>query len=294
MGLQLPARTGQDRRPRRLSLLALLAVGAVVLSGCSAETRGEFERFAMPEPITEQAEHTLSLWQGAWIAALITGVVVWGLIFYAAFHYRRRTPDEVPIQTRYNLPLEIFYTVFPIIMVVVLFAKTVDTQNVILDDEGKPDHEITVVGQQWTWTFNYPYDGEGGDYVHEGGTANIIPTLVIPEGETTEFQLVSPDVIHSFGVPGFLTRMDVFPGHTNTLRVTPKRTGTFAGKCVELCGVAHSRMIFNLEVVSPEEYDAHLDELAAAGQISDEPLLGGKYADEQAGLDTDASEEESE
>ena len=286
MGLQLPARRGSERRTRRLSLLALSSVGLLVLTGCSDEA----ERFAMPDPATEQGESILSLWQGAWIAALITGVVVWGLIFYASWRFRRRSDDEIPIQTRYNLPLEIFYTIFPVIMVIVFFAHTVRVQNEVLDEEPTPDHEITVVGQQWSWTFNYPHESAEGDWVYEVGTANLVPTLVIPVGETTKFYLESPDVIHNFGVPGFLMRMDVMPGQDNSFQVTPTRTGTYQGRCYELCGVSHSRMIFNVEVVEPEDYEAALDELAAAGNVSDEPLTGGKHAEQQAGLEGEQEE----
>jgi cytochrome c oxidase subunit 2 len=290
VGLQLPARTGSAPRFRRLSLLALSSLGLVVLTGCS----GEAERLGMPEPITEQGEHTLALWQGAWIAALLTGALVWGLIFYAVWRFRRRSDDEVPIQTRYNLPLEIFYTIFPIIMVVVFFSHTVQTQNILTDDTGEPDNEITVVGQQWSWTFNYPHQSDEGSWVYEGGTANIVPTLVIPVDETTEFTLVSPDVIHDFGVPGFLMKMDVIPGQENSFRVTPTEEGTFAGKCYELCGVSHSRMLFKVDIVSRTEYEEHLDELAADGNVADSALEGGEFAREQAGLESDESEEESE
>ena len=248
----------------------------------------------MPEPATKEGEGILSLWQGAWIAALVTGVVVWGLIFYASWKFRRRSDDEVPIQTRYNLPLEIFYTIFPIIMVIVFFAHTVKVQNDVLDDTGTPDHEIIVVGQQWSWTFNYPHESGENRWVWEGGTANIIPTLVIPIGETTEFKLVSADVIHDFGVPGFLMKMDVMPGQDNSFRVTPTEEGTYKGKCYELCGVSHSRMIFNVEVVSPEEYEAHLADLAAEGDASVDPLIGGEFVREQVGLDDPTHEEESE
>jgi cytochrome c oxidase subunit 2 len=286
VGLQLPARTGSARRTRRLSLLALSSLGLVLLTGCS----GEGERLAMPEPATEEGEGILSLWQGAWIAALITGVVVWGLIFYASWRFRRRSADEVPIQTRYNLPLEIFYTIFPVIMVIVFFAHTVKVQNAVLDDAGTPDHEITVVGQQWSWTFNYPHESEDGAWVWESGTANYIPTLKIPVGETTQFNLISADVIHDFGVPGFLMKMDVMPGRENSFRVTPKEVGTYAGKCYELCGVSHSRMLFTVEVVEPEEYEQYLDEQAEAGFVSDEPLIGGEYAREQAGLESESEE----
>lgn len=61
-------------------------------------------------------------------------------------------------------------------------------------------------------------------------------------------------------------KMDVIPGHTNRFEVTPNREGTFMGKCAELCGVDHSRMLFNVKVVSPERYQQHLKELAKKGQ----------------------------
>ncbi|MDP2775857.1 MAG: cytochrome c oxidase subunit II [Nocardioides sp.] len=287
MGLQLPERrAGSGAVRRRVSLLALSGISLVALAGCSSGDSGEWERLAMPDPGTVEGESTLALWQGAWIAALVTGVVVWALIFYAAWRFRRRSDDEIPVQTRYNLPLEIFYTIFPIIMVVVFFSHTVRVQNEILDDS-PPDNTITVVGQQWTWTFNHPYEGEN---VWTGGDGNRIPTLVLPVDETTRFELRTPDVIHSFGIPGFIMKMDVMPGQENHFQVTPKVEGTFAGKCYELCGVYHARMLFTVEVVSRDEYDAHLQELADAGQMTDEPIVGGSYADEQVGIDEGESE----
>ena len=106
-----------------------------------------------------------------------------------------------------------------------------------------------MVGQQWSWTFNYP-DSVDGQNVYESGTGNYMPTLVLPVGETTRFELRTPDVIHDFGVPGFLMKMDVMPGQENHYQVTPKTEGTYSGKCYELCGVYHSRMLFNVEIVS--------------------------------------------
>ncbi len=78
--------------------------------------------------------------------------------------------------------------------------------------------------------------------------------------------LTSRDVIHSFWVVPFLMKQDVIPGHTNAFEVTPNREGTFLGKCAELCGVDHSRMLFNVKVVSPERYEQHLKDLAKKGQ----------------------------
>ena len=115
---------------------------------------GQAARDARPG-VRRRVSTSSSLWQGAWIAALATGVVVWGLIFYVVIRFRRRSDDEIPIQTRYNLPLEIFYTIAPVVMVVVFFAHTVRTQNIVLEDETPPDNIIEVTGQQWSWTFNY-------------------------------------------------------------------------------------------------------------------------------------------
>ncbi len=307
MGLQLPKRVaGNHGTARRAITVAALGVGMLVLGGCSAGTDNQWERFGMPDPASEQGEHILGLWQGAWIAALITGVIVWGLIFYAIFHFRRRSADEIPIQTRYNLPLEIFYTIAPIIMVIVFFAHTVKVQNVVLDDERPIDNCMEVTGQQWSWTFNYGI-GEMGNcdavepdsttfpyasYVHDSGTGSHIPTLVMPVNETTRFNLHSPDVIHDLGVPAFLMKMDVIPGRINHYEITPTRIGSYVGKCYELCGVYHSRMLFNVEVVSAEDYDAYLQRLQDAGAETEAPLLGGEFASTQAGLDDGTNSEE--
>jgi cytochrome c oxidase subunit 2 len=120
-----------------------------------------------------------------------------------------------------------------------------------------PDHKITVTGIQWSWQFEYTSDG-GAQIT---GTPGKPPTLVLPEGESVQFRLVSDDVIHSFWVPAFLFKLDVIPGQPNTFEITPTKQGTYAGKCAELCGQDHARMLFNVEVVSPSEYQARVAEL---------------------------------
>jgi cytochrome c oxidase subunit II len=290
------------RRGVRRSLLAIVVAAlALLASGCS----GDGERLAMPEPRSAQGEYILDLWQGAWIAALATGAVVWGLIGYVIIRYRRRSDDEIPIQTRYNLPLEIFYTIAPVIMVVVFFTQTVRTQDIVLKDDTPPENIVEVTGQQWSWTFNYGIgepdqtaDNDRSDdvfaydsYVHEGGTGSYIPQLWLPVDETTRFNLHSPDVIHGFGLPDFLMRMDNIPGRVNHFVIKPTETGTFKGRCYELCGTYHSLMLFEVVVVSREEYEDHLADLQASGNETDLPLLGGEDAYSQAGLG-DLSEEE--
>ncbi|GHF32141.1 putative cytochrome c oxidase subunit 2 [Streptomyces mashuensis] len=297
-----------SRRPVRRKLLQALAAGAVLTTatGC---TYKDFPRLGMPTPVTEEAPRILSLWQGSWAAALAIGVLVWGLIIWSViFHRRSRSKVEIPTQTRYNMPIEALYTVVPILIVSVLFYFTARDENKLLANPDKPQHVVNVVGFQWSWAFNYMenVDGNaatpakplrenkdlaaipdrfltkapaGAEGVYEVGvpgdrnpqTGNPGPTLWLPKGETVQFVLTSRDVIHSFWVVPFLMKQDVIPGHTNSFTVTPNQEGTFLGKCAELCGQDHSRMLFNVKVVSPERYRAHLKELADKGQTGYQP-----------------------
>ncbi|HEU4568455.1 MAG TPA: cytochrome c oxidase subunit II, partial [Marmoricola sp.] len=188
MGSELP------KRARRLLAGATLVGTMLLLSGCDQESTGQIKRFALPIPASKEAWHTYDLWRWAWVAALATGVLVWGLMFYAWIAFRRRRADEIPVQTRYNLPIEIFYTIAPIIMVIVFFFFTVNTQEKVDHDVANPDHTVTVVGQQWSWTFNYMKEqAAGGQTVYEAGTTAHRPTLWLVKGQTVEFHLHSPD-----------------------------------------------------------------------------------------------------
>ena len=118
--------------------------------------------------------------------------------------------------------------------------------------------------------------------MYDFGTPDQPAELWLPKGESVRFNLRSPDVIHSFWIPEFYFKMDVVPGRDNTFDMTPTREGTFTGRCAELCGLYHSRMIFKVNVVSPEEYEAHLQDLVRIGQIG--APAGQKEADAVAGL----------
>ncbi|REF34904.1 cytochrome c oxidase subunit II [Thermasporomyces composti] len=284
-----------DRMPRRArrwaSVASLAGVALVSLSGCAGQGGGNWSRLGLPAPASDRATHVLNLWQGAWIAAACVGLLVWGLIIWSVIAYRRRD-DKIPPQTRYHLPIEILYSVVPFVIIGVLFYFTVRDQNAILkvDRNDPPANVIRVVGQQWSWTFNY-LDRPGraapeAGAVWESGTPDRLPTLYLPVGEKVGFQLESPDVIHSFFIPAFLFKMDVIPGHENYFELTPTKEGVFAGKCAELCGSYHARMLFNVHVVSREEFAEHLRELRARGQTGE--AVGGARATTQHGLVSEA------
>ncbi|KQY60649.1 cytochrome B [Aeromicrobium sp. Root495] len=229
------------------------------------------------------------LWLGSWIAVLVIFLLVFGLIVYASVRYRRRSDDEIPSQVRYNLPIEALYTIAPVIIVAVFFFHTVTAQNEMLRKVENPDHTIEVVGSKWQWAFNYVDEkATTGTDVFDVGTPEKPAELWLPVDESVRFNLMSPDVIHSFWVPEFYFKMDVVPGRQNSFDLTPTREGTFTGRCAELCGLYHSRMIFKVKVVSRAEYDAHLKQLQADGDVG--APKGAKEAREIAGLEKDGEQ----
>jgi cytochrome c oxidase subunit 2 len=258
-------------RPRgRRSWFTAATAGltALALSGCA----GRVEDGLLPRGVTQGAERVTNLWVGSWIAALTVGALVWGLILWCVVAYRRRRDDDgsLPVQLRYNVPLEILYTVVPVLMIAVLFYYTQRDESALLDTSTEPDVVVNVVGKQWSWDFNYVNEGtyEAGTHAQltgEPGVEETLPTLYLPVNKRTEFQLTSRDVIHSFWVPAFLQKLDMIPGKVNRFQVVPTQTGDFQGKCAELCGAYHSQMLFNVKVVEQAQYDAHIAELKAKG-----------------------------
>lgn len=266
-------------RARRRIALGGLAVASLALSACSAVgISTEASNGYLPKGVTEESHLVENLWIGSWIAALAVGVLVWGLTLWCMVAYRRRKDDDgsLPPQLQYNVPLEVLYTVVPILMIGALFYFTEDVQSKMHSTDAKPDVTINVVGKQWSWDFNYVdadvhEAGQMAELNGKEGVQDTLPTLYLPVDKRVEFQLTSRDVIHSFWVPAFLEKLDLNPSLVNRLQVVPTETGTFQGKCAELCGAYHSQMLFNVKVVSQEEFDQHMADLRAKGQTGQLP-----------------------
>ena len=282
-------RYGIARFARRGPRLAVLAGPLLVLTGCSSESVAHWRRGGLPEGITNQSDRITTLWVGSWIAAMLVGIMMWGLILWAALVFRRRSGETgLPAQVRYNVPIEVLYTSVPLIIVLVFFYFTARDQSRILEVSDTADVKVDVVGKRWSWDFNY-LDASREPVAYEVGTPGRPPTLYLPVNEPVEFTLSARDVIHSFWVPAFLFKIDTIPGRVNTFEITPTKEGEFFGKCAELCGVDHSRMLFNVRVVSRADYDAHLADLEERGQVGELPANLGPSTERE---DTPPSEQE--
>ena len=270
-------------------MLPLAAVLAALLPAVAGCTSNEFTRLGMPVPATSQGQVTVTLWQGSWVAAFAVGLVVWGMIIWAIiFHRKNRAgaSQEPPAQVRYNLPIEILYTVVPFIMVGVLFYFTARDENKINSLSARPDVVVDVTGFQWSWEFQYPqypvknsahgvtevgpmWNGEvgPGSNCQVASTAGVsgaescqLPLLEIPAHKTVRFNLTSNDVVHSFWILPFDFKRDVIPDHPNHFDVYPTATlysgPDTIGRCSELCGLYHSRMLFRIKIVTPAQFTA--------------------------------------
>jgi cytochrome c oxidase subunit 2 len=287
-----PGRTSSAGLRRGRSRLALALLPAALLTtGCGGSRRDLYEGsfgLGFPEPVTDRAERIYELWLGSVAAAAVVGFAVGALILWTAFRYRK-TSDQLPRQVRYNLPIEVLYTVVPFVIIAVLFYYTTIVQNQVNEltpeDEGGSEINIGVIGFQWNWTFNYTDDD-----VSVTGIPGQPPQLVLPTDTTIRFTETSPDVIHSFWVPAFLFKRDVIPGRANTFEITITKEGEYIGRCAELCGEKHAAMNFSVLAVSPEEYESYIGDLQdnpanqiGSGAGSGQPRSAEEIAEQTAG-----------
>lgn len=260
----------RSNRRLRLAAIPLAVVTSLVLAACTPQMQ---LGWLPTEPgTTNQVDRVIGLWVTSWIVLLGVGVITWGLIIWAAVVYRRRKGQTgLPVQLRYNMPIEILYTVIPLILIIGFFAFTARDQQAIEEPLADPDVTIEVYGKRWAWDFNYVnenvyYQGIQAQEREDGQLdISTVPTLYLPVGQKVEVKIESRDVLHSFWIVDFLYKKDMIPAKSNYWYFIPEKEGSYVGKCAELCGEYHSLMLFNVEVVSQEEYDAYIESLRDAG-----------------------------
>lgn len=244
-----------SRKPSRIAFALGGIALALLLSSC-----GKSANFGFDSGLSSVNDITLPLWNWSWLAAAVVGVFTLGLIIYPAIFHRRKN-NEIPKQTQYNIPVEIAYTIIPFVIVAVLFGFTaIDENKITKPQPAVVQHEIGVLGIQWSWQFAYP---EAGKDAVVTGTPAQPPTLYLPQGERVRFTLTSDNVVHGFWIPAFMIQIQNLPGVTNHLEFTANKLGEFPGRCNILCGRNHSQMIFKVKVVTPAEYQSYLETLKA-------------------------------
>ena len=240
-------RTAAWRPSRMVTALCLIAL---VLVGCSPERypqttllpRGDFARIA------DDLLDTTVRW------ALLVFVLVEGVLIYAIFRFRGKPDDPEPHQTHGNTTVEIAWTVIPAL---ILAAIAVPTVRAIFETNAipaKPDVTIEVVGHQWWWEFRYPQ--------YNVTTANEIH---IPVGKTVVLRMGSADVIHSFWVPQFAAKRDVFANRESRMWFKAETEGEYPAQCAEFCGIQHGRMAYRIRAQKADEFQAWVAHMQTLG-----------------------------
>ena len=258
---------------RCLFWLAALALVSSNLSA-AAETSLVPNIFA-PESVPARSIHQLSIFTLA-----ITGgifVVVFGLIAYAAIRFRRRANDDgsEPPQVYGSNPVEVAWTIVPLVIVAVLALATA---RVIQEVQNAPRPasalDVQVIGHQWWWEIRYPKFGIV--------TANELHVLVSDARKRapTFLELRSADVAHSFWVPRLAGKTDLIPNRVNHMWIEPTRTGLFVGQCAEYCGTQHAKMLLRVYVHTPEDFERWVNEQKALA-VGDPQVAAGRLVFEK-------------
>jgi cytochrome c oxidase subunit 2 len=204
-----------------------------------------------PTSASTQAEDVDLLYDILVIASVPVFVGVTVVVLVSVWKFRMKPGEEnldgPPIHG--NTRLEVIWTAIPAIVLVALCSYAYVVLNDIEEAQAN-EMRVNVVGQQFTWTFEYP-QGEGRDPVRS-------QQLYLPEGRPVRFYVKSLDVIHDFWVPAFRMKVDAVPGIETKYRVTPNRRGTYPVVCAELCGLGHAFMRVSARVVSPRSFQAWL------------------------------------
>jgi cytochrome c oxidase subunit 2 len=262
-----PRRT--SRAPSRL-LAGLAALVLLVLAaGCASDSDAPQDIFRAEGSNAHKIADLNFVYVLAAIVALlvfaVTGFVMW------RFRDRKDGSQPIPAQLHGNTRLEIMWTIAPAVL---LAAVSVPTVVTILDlSERAPDAlEVTVVGQQWWWEFDYPSlkDADGLPIVTSG-------EMVIPAGRDVQLSITSRDVIHSFWIPRLNGKRDAVPNRVQPLRMQADEAGEYWGQCTEFCGLSHANMRMRVVALSPEDWDRWVEnQLQNAAEPTDEVALRGK------------------
>jgi len=243
--------------------VAVVVIILTVLVGLGLSNAG-----FMPDVASLQGRFIDQLFQfHFWVIAFLFALIV-GFMLYSIVFFRRKDGDESDADhIEGNNALEVTWTIVPLITVLgvaVLGANTLAKVTAI----NPQALEIKVIGQQWSWRFEYPDSGVVSD------------VLVLPQGQQALLQMESLDVLHSFWVPEFRVKQDLVPGSTTEVRITPTEIGDYTVRCAEVCGLKHTYMLADVQVVSESEFNTWLADQAA---VASDPVARGQKVYEQYG-----------
>ena len=251
-------------------------------------------------PIGREAQRFHDVWLMITITAI--SVFVLGLLLYVIVRFRRAA-NPTPSRNSHNTTIEVIWTLVPVL---ILVAIAIPSIRLLRHQYTPPPADLTVkvIGHQWYWTYEYPDYGVSFDsnILKERTDPTLKPgdrfrtdadgppllaadeRMVIPQGAVVKFIVTADDVIHSFAVPAFWTKMDANPGQLNETWVKADKPGVYFGQCSELCGARHGYMPIAVEVVTRAQFEQWI-----ASKGGTKPGAGPAAADSTAASPVSAS-----
>ena len=213
------------------------------------------------------------------IAAIV--VLVFILLVVVMLRYNAKA-NPVPSKTTHNTLIEVVWTVVPVLILVII---AIPSFRLLYFERTIPDADVNIkaIGSQWYWSYEYP-DNDGdlafdsllldGDNLNERrkihpAAPRLLATdnpMVVPVNKNVRLTVTAADVIHSWTIPSFGTKIDAVPGRLNEIWFKVEKEGFYYGQCSELCGQGHAYMPIGLIAVSPERYEAWLKQ-ASEGDL---------------------------
>jgi cytochrome c oxidase subunit 2 len=243
------------------TVVALFAGAGAAFAGLGQPTPWELglQDAATPVMADITSFHTFVLW----IVTAIT-IFVLALLLICIFRFNARA-NPTPSRTTHNTPIEVMWTIVPVIILVLIAIPSFRLLFTELDVP-TPDLTVKATGKQWYWSYAYP---DNGNFEFDSlivaekdlkpGDLRLLTVdneLVVPVNKVVHVLVTGADVIHSFAVPSFGIKIDAVPGRINDTWFKATMTGVFHGQCSELCGKDHSFMPITVRVVNDNDFTA--------------------------------------
>ena len=210
-------------------------------------------------------------------------IFVLGLLLYVMWRFNeKRNPN--PSRTTHNTPIEVLWTVIPVIILVGIAVPSFKLLY-FADRIEEADMTIKAIGRQWYWSYEYP---DHGNFTFDAymvaeedlqeGQVRLLDTdnpVVLPVDTNIRVLVTAGDVIHNFAMPSFGVKLDGVPGRINETWFRITRTGTFYGQCSELCGTGHAYMPITIKAVTPEAFEDWVEQAREEFAKVDEPIRDG-------------------
>jgi len=243
--------------------------------------------------VTENGKRALWMHDDLLIPVItVISVFVLILLIWTMLRYSRRA-NPVPSTTTHHTWLEVAWTLVPVLILVAIAIPSISLLAAQYKPAGKDALTLKAIGNQWYWSYEYPDNGGfevvsnmlPDDKAKAAGKPRLLGTdnaIVIPVNTTIRLLTTGNDVIHSWAVPAFWTKMDAVPGRVNETTFKVDRIGTYYGQCSELCGARHGFMPIEVSVVSKADFDKWV--LSKGGTVSNgSAATAAKAANAEAG-----------